>query len=653
MSRRGREIETLLLTMIAAVPLYFTGVVSVPPLIAFHVVMAGIALNVAFGRGPELIPAAVMRVLAVLYVPFYIIDALAISRSAIAASTHLVLFIAAYQPIESMRSNNQGQRLLTTALIFTASLATSTDISILPFVVFFGFVMYRQLMYVSHLETLRMTGSEYSLAPPTRSALLYVAGTAVIAVLLFPAIPRLKNPLMPGVAGALGNTATGLSDSIDFNRSRTSTPDAAVVARVWMGPEALPFFTPLRLRGAVYDAYSNNEWRQTRSDLREVRPRRGAFRIAKPVGFTRGATVQQRMVRNSRLFLPSGTYAVSGLPQMFEGGTNGAYMTLLAREQLANFDVSMARIIEPLRPEAPQPPQYPVTAPVAALARQIVGNETRPQVQAELVERYLVRNFRYVQNPEQIGRRTMTTDEFLLRYRKGHCEYFAAGMVALMTALNVPSRIVGGFYGGRMNPLTGYLVIRREDAHAWVEVWHEGHWTTYDPTPSSMRPGNAQSGLLKAYASAVSDSVNFIWDRYILTFGLADQIALAAAAIDAAKEALAAAKVRTIQGLREVASLRYLTFAGILIAFGAAAVLLARRRRPVFELLEEQLRAAGVQVTDSTTVEEALRRLAEINPAAASTLAPLVEMYEQEQFSGRRDAARARALRRALTALAR
>lgn len=653
MSRRGREIETLVLTMIAAVPLYFTHVVAVPPLIAFHLVMTGIALNVAAGRGPELVPAGVMRALAVAYVPFYILDALMISRSAIAASTHLVLFIAAYQPIESMRSHNQAQRLLTTALIFTASLATSTDISILPFVVFFGFVMYRQLMYVSHLETLRMTGGDYSLAPPSRSAFFYVAGTAAIGVMLFPLIPRLKNPLMPGVAGALGNTATGLSDSIDFNRSRTSTPDAAVVARVWMGPEALPFFTPLRLRGAVYDAYSNNEWRQTRSDLREVRPKRGAFRIAKPVGFTRGASVQQRMVRNSRLFLPAGTYAVTGLPQMFEGGTNGAYMTLISREQLVSYEVSMARVLEPIRPEVPQPPQYPVTAPISALARQIVGGETNPARQAELVERYLLRNFRYVQNPEQIGRRTMTTDEFLLRYRKGHCEYFAAGMVALMTALNVPSRIVGGFYGGRMNPLTGYLVIRREDAHAWVEVWDAGHWVTYDPTPASMRPGNAQSGLLNAYASALSDSVNFLWDRYVLTYGLADQIALAAAAIDAARNSLSSLKQKTAAGLREVATLRYLTTAGLLIVVGAALVLFVRRRRPIYELLSEQLRQAGVEVSDSMTVEEALRRLRETNPAAADTLAPLVAMYEAEQFSGRRDAARQRELRRALIALAR
>ena len=73
-------------------------------------------------------------------------------------------------------------------------------------------------------------------------------------------------------------------------------------------------------------------------------------------------------------------------------------------------------------------------------------------------------------------------DDFLLRERRGHCEYFAAGMVALLTALNVPARIVGGFYGGKLNPLTGYFVIRHEDAHAWVEVFDGNGWRTFAVT---------------------------------------------------------------------------------------------------------------------------------------------------------------------------
>ncbi|HEY3052950.1 MAG TPA: transglutaminaseTgpA domain-containing protein, partial [Thermoanaerobaculia bacterium] len=522
---RAREIETLLLTMFAAVPLYFTQMMGPMPLIIFHVVMAGIVLRVATGKGPELIPAVVMRGLAMAYPVFYVIDAGGISRSAIAASTHLVLFISAYQPMESVHKNNYAQRLLTAGLIFIASLSTSTHITIVIFVIAFAFLMFRQMMYVSHVETVQSIGREYALAPASRAAVFYLAGTTLIGAALFPLLPRLRNPVVQGFAGALNNATTGLSDSIDFNQSRTSTPDPTVVARVWMGPQAIPFFTPLRLRASVYDSFRQNEWLQTRSEFREIRARNGAFRIAKPVGFSRDARVQQRLIKSSRLFLPIGTHAITGIAQLWEGPTHDAFLTMLGHGEMVSYQVSMAREIQPLRPWQPRVIPYPVTPPVAALAQQIVGGETRVDRQAARIEAYMLRNFTYVQRPEQIGSRPMTTDEFLLRVRRGHCEYFAAGMVALMSTLNVPARIVGGFYGGRMNPLTGYFTIRREDAHAWVEVWNGSHWATYDPTPPAMRPGDAQSGLFNRYASALSDSINYFWDRYVLTYGLGDQIA--------------------------------------------------------------------------------------------------------------------------------
>ena len=159
---KRREIEMLLLTMFAAVPLYLTQTIGVGPIIVFHIVMAGILIRVATGRSPELIPAMIMRGLAIAYIVFYAIDAAVISRSAIAASTHLVLFIATYQPIESVRTNNYAQRLLTTGLIFIASLATATHITIVLFVIAFAFLMLRQMMYVSHVETVSSIRTEYS-----------------------------------------------------------------------------------------------------------------------------------------------------------------------------------------------------------------------------------------------------------------------------------------------------------------------------------------------------------------------------------------------------------------------------------------------------------------------------------------------------------
>ena len=642
MSRRF-EIELLFLAIFAAVPLYATQAISPVPLIVFHVLMIAVTARVAFGKSPDVIPLAVMRVLAIAYVPFYIIDASLISRSAIAASTHLILFIVAYQAIESGRTPSAAQRLLTASLIFTAGVATSTHIAILPFIVIFGFLLLRQLIHLSHEETAAMTRTAIAEPPSGRAALFYVIGALAIGACLFPFMPRIRNPLLPGITGPLSNATTGLSDSINLNETRSISSDATVVSRVWMGQETIPFFTPLRLKGTIYERFANNTWIQGRRDFIPLDGSDGTTRLARPEGFTRKASVQQRFLIGSRLFLPVGTYQVSGAGNISEGPTRDIFTVWSSHRDTIAYDVMLARGTAPQRPQQVTVSNYPVTPAVRAMARQITGSETDPLRQAAAIETFLSQRFRYVADPSTIGR-TMTVDQFLLREHRGHCEYFAAGMVALMTALNVPARIVGGFYGGTLNPLTGYFVIRREDAHAWVEVWDGTSWQTFDPTPASLRPGNAQEGLLHVYASALADSINYFWDRHILTYGLGDQLALAVSLL----ESFRAATGSLAASLRTTAFRSYLSLLAMVAISGFAVVMMARRRRSLFDLLAAHLHRLGIEVGPSMTMSEALHELRMTHPAAAAELAPLIEMYEAERFSGKQERGRIGRIRRRL-----
>jgi len=292
---------------------------------------------------------------------------------------------------------------------------------------------------------------------------------------------------------------------------------------------------------------------------------------------------------------------------------------------------------------------YPVTPEVAALAQRIAGNETTAKAKASAIEQYLLRHYQYVMRPESIGH-PMTVDDFLLREKRGHCEFFAAGMVALLSIEGVPARIVGGFYGGRLNPLTGYFLLRNEDAHAWVEAWDGTKWETFDPTPPSMRPGNTQGGLWSTYLAAIGDSVTYFWDRYILTYGLGDQITLAANLIAQARAWLDSMRV-SIRLRGRLHAIDYLGIAGA-IAF-AAMVLFAftRRRTTLFDILAAHLRRLGIEVGPAMTMEEALDVLRAQHPARARELEPLIAMYEAERFSSHRDAKRAPAIRRRIAEL--
>src|SRR5690606_12612239 len=65
----------------------------------------------------------------------------------------------------------------------------------------------------------------------------------------------------------------------------------------------------------------------------------------------------------------------------------------------------------------------------------------------------------------------------------------------LMRAAGVPARVVTGYQGGEVNPVGNYLIVRRSDAHAWVEVWLEGRgWVRIDPT-AAVAPQRIESGI--------------------------------------------------------------------------------------------------------------------------------------------------------------
>jgi transglutaminase-like putative cysteine protease len=647
MTRRAREIETLLLAMFAAMPLYFTAVIGKLPVVLFHLAMAAIAIRVATGKTPELIPARLMRWLAIAYIPLYFVDWRLTSGSAIAASTHLVLFIAVYQPIESMERKNQGQRMLTAALIFVASIATSTHITIVPFVLAFAFVMFRQLMYVSHLETVRSLAPdyarEYAEAPSGKAAGFYLAGSMLIGALLFPLLPRVRSPFISGIAGSLQGSTTSLTESIDFRQARVSSTDTTIVARVWLDANAQVVFAPIRLRAMVYDRYDRGEWKQTLRGLREVQYRDGAFTLGRSGGMTAEAVLQQKPQRG-KLFLPVGAYSLTGLPaRLYEGPSRDTYYTY--SDQPVNVRVQISENTEPLRLTRVTMVNYPISPEVAALARRIVGNETQPERQARLVELYMSRNFRYVQNTGD-ATRAIPVEDFLLRTRQGQCEYFAAGMTVLMTSLDVPARIAGGFYGGRRNPLTGYYTIRREDAHAWTEIWDGTRWVTFDATPVLLRPGSGRVNPLREYAAALADSMTFAWDRYVLTYGLGDQAALAESAIQSARELM-----RDIQAVRLPPLRQLATPLALAAAVALAIALLRRRRRSLFDLLSAHLARLDIEVGPAMTMEDALRQLRAEHPDAARQLEPLIALYEEERFSPRADRSRVARIRRRIAEL--
>ena len=131
---------------------------------------------------------------------------------------------------------------------------------------------------------------------------------------------------------------------------------------------------------------------------------------------------------------------------------------------------------------------------------------------------------------------------FLFDTRRGFCEHYASAFAVMMRAAGVPARIVLGYQGGEINPLSDYLIVRQADAHAWTEVWLEGSgWQRVDPTAAvaperieSGRSGAALDGIGAAWGlgapsrlayrlSMAWDALNARWNEFVLAYGPENQ----------------------------------------------------------------------------------------------------------------------------------
>lgn len=84
------------------------------------------------------------------------------------------------------------------------------------------------------------------------------------------------------------------------------------------------------------------------------------------------------------------------------------------------------------------------------------------------------------------GTNETALSRFLLRDRRGHCEYFATASVLLLRRAGIPARYATGYAVSEAGSGHKY-VVRGRDAHAWCLAWDEKAraWGDFDATPAS------------------------------------------------------------------------------------------------------------------------------------------------------------------------
>jgi len=663
----GRQKRLLLgwIALLAPIPLPFNDVIGWPA-VGLYLLGTLFFLRRASVDPPRWLPLWGMNVLGLAYLPLFFVDLLGgASRGLVRPVLHLCLFAVLVKLFAIVRERDKWQASIGIFFLFLAAMGTSVHPVIVLYLVAFLTLALVLLTRFAFLHVLSGFGREDpTLARIPLRGFLFLSTLAALAlaVPLFLLLPRVKAPFIVGRGGSGGLTleAAGFSDQVTLDSIGRIRGSREVAMRVLEEGSANPD-REMRFKAATYGIYQDGTWLRSPSRGSLTRERGVRFRLGaeKPVHW---AKIWLQPLRSSSMPLPVETALVEPRSPSLLIDEGGAVSLSIIPLEVSEYRVGLARtpVLSTRPPAGPADPTLNlrgVTPRIAALAARVMAQGTAAE-RARRLERHLTESYSYTLN--FVGRSTeKPIEDFLFRYRSGQCEYFASSMVLMLRSQGIPARLVTGFLGGEYNPFEGYFIVRENNAHAWVEAYLDGQgWRIFDPTPPAGRPTEGKEGSF-LLAQQAWDFVLFRWDRYVLTFGLYDQLRIfgglrelwhdvwAFFKSDEKPQADPAAPGLDAFGAgdRQPAAPRGLPDVPLPVALGltlfAAAVwILYLRLRPpltataAYRRLKRRLGRRGAPLAASVPPLTVRREAEARYPAAAGPTARVIDFYLRESFGG-------------------
>ncbi|HTY92269.1 MAG TPA: DUF3488 and DUF4129 domain-containing transglutaminase family protein [Steroidobacteraceae bacterium] len=388
------------------------------------------------------------------------------------------------------------------------------------------------LLYAAHPDTDLPVGAAVRLSARSLGLAL------PLALLLFALFPRLSGSFWS--LGSPGAAQTGLSDTMSPGSISELGNSVDPVFRVWFnGPMPPP--QERYWRGPVLHDFDGYTWTRTH----------GAFYRAETLSYLGPAyRYQVRLEPDSTPWWP----ALDTVQSAQAPGTSitpdrqlVAYRPVHDAVTYTAVSFTATASTEPLshlaqRFDSDLPPERNPRTRALAVRMRAAALDV-PSYVSSVLALFRDGHFEYTLTPPLLDLNSV--DDFLFNTRRGFCGHFASAFAMLMRAGGVPARVVTGYQGGEWNPIGGYLLIRRSDAHAWVEVWEEARgWVRVDPT-AVVAPERLRRGILDLLPDAGSmparllhqfswlqqgheawDALNAWWSTRVIAYNYASQLRL-------------------------------------------------------------------------------------------------------------------------------
>ncbi|MCG3128887.1 MAG: hypothetical protein CHACPFDD_03783 [Phycisphaerae bacterium] len=385
----------------------------------------------------------------------------------------------------------------------------------------------------------------------------------VTAVSVFLLCPRLSTGIFGHSATPLSLSVTGFAERVRFGDISEIKKSQRPVMRVELLINGESVGSPglqLYYRGTTLDLYDGREWYASRpSSFQPARPRGPMI-----AGFRPGPAdnlLEQRITLSASatnhlfaVYVPYDVDLPGDMNLLYRPGDRALLLpdrprdgiTYSVRSVTRSTPRLAARLSEDarsagrgprnvpwrgIRAPAPIPPiDQVVSARVQQYVRDLLSDSPpatdapgRRAVAERICNHLLSDRFSYSLDRSDVDRRAESTEDFLFRRRRGHCEYFASAMAVMCQLAGLQARVVNGYRGGEWNAAGGYYIVASQDAHSWVEVeLDDGDWALFDPTPGSVNVNRADDSLLSTVMS-IFGHLQVLWADVVVSYSAASR----------------------------------------------------------------------------------------------------------------------------------
>jgi len=384
-----------------------------------------------------------------------------------------------------------------------------------------------------------------------------------LSFFLFFILPRTETPFL-AFLNREQVSYSGFSNVVELGSVEKIQEDETVAFRAIV--QDIPPKTPMYWRGIVYDSFDGHSWKSSaieshseasrakRGNSEEPPSRKKIPHFArddslngserpntKISGFSIPQTVIMESSGHKFLFCLDIPISVKGLSKWRVGAIQDDQVFVVDRPVDRRVRYECVSVLGTYEMELSErewehytaiPENWDSESPIRRLVQEIVGSsKDQTEIAWKFVNWLKSSPFQYAASELPLSNTAL--EDFLLKIKRGNCEYFASALAVMLRMAGIPARLVGGYYGGYFHTLGSYYLVLQKNAHVWVEAFFgnldeqqhagKGRWIRLDPTP--LPPDFERRVRLSLWfrIRLALDFVQYSWNRLVVQYDVKEQ----------------------------------------------------------------------------------------------------------------------------------